>query len=357
MNYWWDLSVIQWLQGSFWTSWGFVKMPSPLDGVMWALTQFGTETVWILVVSVLFWLGYRRESLLLGALILVEAMINLWLKYAIFRLRPTRYEAFVFHESSDPSMPSGHAQLAATASFYTARITCPHLEAIGKVAESSRGRLRRRCLALYLLAITLTVLVSLSRVYLGFHWPTDVIAGSAIGFTIFVAYSATAERLWSVVASRLPASTLHKCILIVLLGVAIGVLTPPSWEIGWYAGGFFTGFFMGAVLEAEAVGLGKPGALRKAFGRIVVGSLVLLVLALVADKVSSGIYFPLDLAGLLLKLFIIPSSLSPWAGVIVSTLLEPYMGPLFSVVQFPVYVLVGLWVSLVAPYTFKAFHL
>jgi len=357
MNYWWDLSVINWLQGSFWTPWGFMKSPSLLDGAMWLITQFGTETVWILVVSVLFWLGYRRESLLLGALILVEAMINFWLKYAIFRLRPTKYEAFVFYESSDPSMPSGHAQLATTASFYTARATCPRLETSNLAKENGGGRLRRKCLALYLLALALTVLVSLSRVYLGVHWPTDVIAGSIVGFIIFTAYSIMAERLWNAIAPRLPTSTLYNCVLIILIGVAFGVFIPSSWRIGWYAGGFFTGFFIGAVLEARFLNFEKPRTLREALGRIILGGLVLSVLAVVSDKVLSGTYALFDLLELLLDLFVVPSLLSPWTGMIASLILEPYMGPFSNVIQFPLYTLVGLWVSLFAPYAFKALRL
>ncbi|MEM3512342.1 MAG: phosphatase PAP2 family protein [Candidatus Jordarchaeales archaeon] len=358
MDYWWDLSVIHWIQGSFWTPWGFMKAPSLLDGVMWVVTQFGTETVWILVVSALFWLGYRKESLLLGALVLLEAMINFWLKYAIFRLRPTRYEAFIFYESSDPSMPSGHAQLAATASFYTSRVICLNLESTSNVArESGRSWFSKKCFALYSLALTLTVLVSLSRIYLGVHWPTDVIAGSAIGFTIFIVYSLTAEKLWGIVAPRLPTNTLCKCILVALLGVAIGIFTPSSWGIGWYAGGFFTGFFTGAVLETDAVKLEKPMVLRKALGRLIIGGLVLFVLAVVADKVSSGAHALFDLAELLLKFFVIPSSLSPWTEVITSIILEPYMNMFFSVVQFPLYILIGLWISFIAPYMFKAFRL
>lgn len=67
------------------------------------------------------------------------------------------------------SFPSGHAMLAAL--FYLT---------LGVIL--ARGE-PRRWLRLYVLAVAagLTILVGVSRVYLGVHWPTDVAAGWAVG--------------------------------------------------------------------------------------------------------------------------------------------------------------------------------
>ncbi|HEX5080258.1 MAG TPA: phosphatase PAP2 family protein [Geminicoccaceae bacterium] len=67
------------------------------------------------------------------------------------------------------SFPSGHAMMAA--------VTYLTLGAL-----LARAQPRRR-LKLYLvgLAATLTVLIGLSRIYLGVHWPTDVLAGWSLG--------------------------------------------------------------------------------------------------------------------------------------------------------------------------------
>jgi len=67
------------------------------------------------------------------------------------------------------SFPSGHA-MGSAITYLT----------IGAVIVRTE---RKRLLKIYvlLLAIGLTLIVGLSRIYLGVHWPTDVLAGWALG--------------------------------------------------------------------------------------------------------------------------------------------------------------------------------
>lgn len=70
---------------------------------------------------------------------------------------------------SGTSFPSGHSMMAAV-TFLT----------LGTLLASSQKRKRLKAYFL-LLATLLTVVVGLSRVYLGVHWPTDVLAGWTAG--------------------------------------------------------------------------------------------------------------------------------------------------------------------------------
>lgn len=113
---------------------------------------------------------------LLGAQLFSEA-----LKDVFDRPRPD----LVPHEVAvySASLPSGHAMMAAAAYFTLAF-------ALHRQFERTRNRN-----ALYIGAAVLTFLVGASRVYLGVHWPSDVLAGWCAGIGWAVAASLVYKRL------------------------------------------------------------------------------------------------------------------------------------------------------------------
>jgi undecaprenyl-diphosphatase len=146
--------------------------PAWMESALLDLTAIGGPFVLGLVVFavtgfLLLQTRYRTALLVLIASISGE-VVSMALKQSFNRPRPT----VVAHlrEAYSTSFPSGHAMQSAIIYLTLGAI-------LMRVAE-------RRITKLYCLgmAILVTALVGISRVYLGVHYPTDVLAGWTIGF-------------------------------------------------------------------------------------------------------------------------------------------------------------------------------
>ncbi len=113
--------------------------------------------------------GKRRSTFLVFAAVVGAIVLSSILKIGFDRPRPD----LVPHGSyvMTASFPSGHSMLSA-ATYLT----------LGALLARTQNRLRIKAYIL-ILAILLTLLVGISRVYLGVHWPTDVLAGWTAGVT------------------------------------------------------------------------------------------------------------------------------------------------------------------------------
>lgn len=136
-----------------------------------------------LVLALVFLLkGWQRGTLLIIVTMAGAGLLDLLLKQSFGRVRPAAF--FDYPLPPSHSFPSGHAFFAA--SFF------------GALAVLISDRVRRRSIqvAAWVLAVALILLIGLSRVYLGVHYPSDVLAGYAAG-TVWVAAVAFADRLVS----------------------------------------------------------------------------------------------------------------------------------------------------------------
>ncbi len=145
--------------------------PHWLEEVARDITSLGgTTVVTLLTIAVAGFLALTRrrsDALLVIASIAGGAVFSAVLKLGFDRPRPDLVPHAVDVYSS--SFPSGHAMLS-TITYLT----------LG--ALLARVQTQRR-VKVYLLswAVAITALVGASRVYLGVHWPTDVLAGWCVG--------------------------------------------------------------------------------------------------------------------------------------------------------------------------------
>ncbi|HEX8569374.1 MAG TPA: phosphatase PAP2 family protein [Caulobacteraceae bacterium] len=133
-----------------------------------ALGSIAVLALLVLMVSGLFAaLRRRREALVVLLASGGGILISQGLKQLFGRERPDAALRAV--EAMNPSFPSGHAMLSA-AVFLT-------------LGALSARYVRRKRVKAYIVgaAVTATLLVGCTRVYLGVHWPSDVLAGWVLG--------------------------------------------------------------------------------------------------------------------------------------------------------------------------------
>ena len=133
---------------------------------------------WFVLTLVLFMfdgLDNRKEMLaLLFAVLINFILVELILKNIFIRVRPenafTKEVIQIMSGSNDYSFPSGHATIAFAAAYILSR------------------QRKKLSWLFYLLAF----FVAISRVYLGKHYPSDVLAGAILGLLIgFFCYEKT----------------------------------------------------------------------------------------------------------------------------------------------------------------------
>lgn len=153
----------------------FHALRSPvLDDLFRAATWLGS--LWLLLPLALFAAIAQRRMFLLLALLLASGASHA-IKLAVARERPGLHEVLVALPA-DLSFPSAHSAQAA---------------ALAVAAVLAFPAWRRWPVVTSLAA--LVILVGLSRLYLQVHWPSDVLAGWALGTLV-------AALVWGLVGRR-----------------------------------------------------------------------------------------------------------------------------------------------------------
>ncbi|MGW4364489.1 phosphatase PAP2 family protein [Nocardia takedensis] len=151
--------------------WIVAHRTEPLNALARAVTVLGdTLTLTVITVLTCAWLlrrGHRGDAVLVGVTGAGAALLTFVGKRLIGRARPPAVDRLAFEPSL--SYPSGHS--------------LGSMAVLGIVTVALLPRLHRtaRRVTAVAAAICFVAAVGLSRVYLGVHWPTDVLAGWSIG--------------------------------------------------------------------------------------------------------------------------------------------------------------------------------
>jgi len=133
--------------------------------VMSALSFVGEDVLTVTAVicfAVFLWLGWRRAALWLLTTMLGALVLDLALKYAFHRTRPTPFFGAL---PRTYSFPSGHALFSFCFFGVMAGLWADRIRSLG---------LR---VLLWTIASLLILSIGISRIYLGVHYPSDVLAG------------------------------------------------------------------------------------------------------------------------------------------------------------------------------------
>lgn len=157
-----DMRVMDWIA---------LHQDPTTQAIMLEITALGTGTVVatiVLVAAMFLWLNrHKHSAVLLCVATLGGLVLNNLLKLGFDRPRPQVF-AWGTHVVSS-SFPSGHAMSAAIA-----------YSTVAYLAARLQRNARSRVLTMLVAAIVV-VLICVSRLYLGVHYPSDVIAGVTIG--------------------------------------------------------------------------------------------------------------------------------------------------------------------------------
>ncbi|MFH1663843.1 MAG: phosphatase PAP2 family protein [archaeon] len=253
--------------------------PIPLyymDYLIRFLTELGSPLLWLFLVAFLYWRGKEKESFHLMNLIVFSVLVVGAAKEFFHKPRPSIDEGFrvlVQERFGGFGFPSGHSTTIAAIFGY-------YLNNKNKLIVVGLG--------------IATILVAYSRLYLGAHFPSDVVVGVVLGILIGMSNNRVLKSLenYSFKLSKIQ----DEILIGVLIAIALLLLfLSPKFVYGGLFFGYYAGFFFLREIDFEQKKISKKEVTEKTVIGFIGMALLTAPIILQPEFISDSVQFALML--------------------------------------------------------------
>ena len=236
-----------------------------LTSVMRFFSYLGTEYFFMLLLPLLYWTLSKRWGMMVAFSLVFSSYFVGVIKWTFNIPRPPSPPVNVLWTETSPSFVSGHSATA--------------MAVWGTLASLVRR------VWFWIIAAFLIFAIGFSRLYLGVHYPADVIGGWLLGLVVAWAVLALVPRLGPVVKEW----SAGKMLLAALALALIMVFIHPRWpkENLWPApnavqlGGLLFGMLAGLVWDVKSLDFQATGPWGKRLLRLLLGLILMAIFYLV----------------------------------------------------------------------------
>lgn len=292
----WGTSVILWVQ-SF-------RHPV-FDALFQMVTFLGTEAFYLFLLPFVYWCLNKQVGIGLAYIFIFSNYLNSAIKLTFRLPRPSDPRLVLLGTETSPSFPSNHAQGAMVNWGYLAI------------------QFRRKIW--HIVAGVLILLIAFSRIYLGVHFPQDVVGGLLIGLLLLMVYNWILETIRK---RRFNLPLPIKLALSVVIPLALLFAHPPDID-GAYPAEFagtlmatLLGMSTGFLLEQERIRFQVDGLWWQRGLRFILGMILVLIFYLGLKAVfPESVSYPLAMALRMIRYGLVGfcvGFLAPWLFVATS---------------------------------------
>ena len=207
----WGLEIVRWIQ----------TFRSPvLDPIMGTTYYLGAEDFFILFLPLIFWCVRKSLGIRLSFVLIFSNYVNLVFKDFFAAPRPYQVDGKLYapFKTEGFGMPSGHSQGAVT--FW------------GYIATQMKTRWW------WALAIFMSLFIGIGRMYVGDHFPQDVLLGWALGIIIVAAYAMLQPRVGAWIGKQSMTMQIALAIIVPLVFFALHATNDAAKSMGVILGMF-----------------------------------------------------------------------------------------------------------------------